>query len=65
LFSFVGCVPSCMQNEYCSACRRMGGNNSPPSVLLLGQADSGPALWVFFLLSGPSWFWPRHFVFIG
>jgi len=31
--------------------------------MLLGQADSGPALLVF-SFSGPGWFWPSH-VFMG
>jgi len=31
--------------------------------MLLGQADSGPALLVFFLLWA-GWFWPNH-VFMG
>jgi hypothetical protein len=32
--------------------------------MLLGQADYGPALLVFFSFSGPGWFWPNH-VFMG
>jgi len=56
LIYFVACVSSCMHN-ICSACKRMGGNNSPCwFLLLLGQVGSGPALWVSF--SGQGWFWP-------
>ena len=38
---------------------RGGENNSPPAVMLLGQADPGPAL-LFFSFSGPDGFWPRN-----
>jgi len=34
-------------------------NNPPLSVMLLGQADSSPALLVF-SFSGRGWFWPSH-----
>jgi len=49
--------PRCKTNSVLQAGGE-GGNNSPPDVMLLGQADSGPALLVFSSLgqtgSGPS-----------
>jgi len=54
--------PACRTNSVLHAGGE-GENNSPPDVMLLGQADSGLALLVFFF-SRPDWFWPSH-VFVG